>query len=183
MSPRSRGAPLPRRCARRQQRVQLRLRSGRARRESRAAGLHGRRLRPGTRDSRSETAREGAGHARGRGRLAPLGRAPGGHEHAADRVGVDPNRHEHEAIAEVCPKSLAQDVDDRLVTGVEDERDRLELKRLDLALVELCELGDEWEQTAKGLDVARQDGELGSEILDPRGQRLDQRRERLQLAR
>ena len=111
-----------------------------------------------------------------------LGRPPGSHEHATDRIGVDADRHQREAIAEICPKSLAQDVDDRLVTGIEDERNRLELQSLDLAFVELCELGDEWKQTAKRLDVARQYRGLGSEILDPRLERLDQGRDRLQLA-
>jgi hypothetical protein len=111
-----------------------------------------------------------------------LGRVPRSHDHATDRVGVDAYRHEYEAIAELAPKSLAQHVDDRLLRRVEDERDRPELEGLDPALVELCELGDEWKETAKGLDVARQDGQLGSEILDPRRQRFDQRHERLQLA-
>ena len=37
-----------------------------------------------------------------------LGRAPRSHDHATDRVGVDADRHEHEAIAELCPQSLAQ---------------------------------------------------------------------------
>ena len=105
--------------------------------------------------------------------MHPFGRAPRSYDHATDRVGVDANRHEHEAIAELCPKSLAQDVDDRLITRVEDERDRLELKRPDLALVEFCELGDEWEQTAKGLDVARQDGQ--TRFGDPRSARPEAR--------
>ena len=99
-------------------------------------------------------------------RLHPGGRAPRSHDHAPDRVGVDPHRHEHEAIAELCPQSLAQHIDDRLLRRVEDERDRLELEGFDLALVELCELGDEWKQAAKWLDVARQDGQLGLELLD-----------------
>ena len=75
---------------------------------------------------------KGRGRTRSRPRTActSVGRVPRSHDHAPDRVGVDPHRHEHEAIAELCPQSLAQDVDDRLVGRVEDERDRLELEGL-----------------------------------------------------
>ena len=47
--------------------------------------------------------------------LHSLGGAVRGDDHAADRVGIDPGRHEDEAIAELRPQSLAQRLDDRLV--------------------------------------------------------------------
>ena len=62
--------------------------------------------------------------------------------------GLDARRHKREAIAELGPQSLAQRVDDGLVGGVEDERDRIELERLDLVLVELGELWYERKQMA-----------------------------------
>ena len=172
----------PSRRARRHQRVQLRMSPVEFRGNLAQPALHGGDCAPerevlvarrqGKRTD-ALTAEDG---------LHPLERTPRSHEHATDRIGVDADRHEHEAIAEVCPKSLAQYVDDRLVTGIEDERDRLKLEGVDLPFIELCELGDEWEQTAKRLDVARQNRGLGPEILDPRSQWLDQRHERLQLS-
>src|SRR6185437_12021701 len=66
-------------------------------------------------------------------RLDPFGGSCRRHDHAPDCVGEDTYRHEHEAFGELCVKSVAQHVDDRLLSRVEDERDRVELEGLDLA--------------------------------------------------
>ena len=184
MSPRSRCARRsPRRHARREQRVQLDLRPVELGRNLAQPASPSRRLRPGTRDSRIETARARDGRVRGRGRLAPPRPRSRGvtitHPIASGSTRTATSTKRSPSSVRRASRSTSTTVSS---VGVEDERDRVELEGLDLALVELCEFGDEWQQPAKRLDVARQNGQLGSEILDPRGQRLDQRHERLQLA-
>ena len=170
MSPRSRRARRsPRRRARREQRVQLRLRPVELGGNLAQPALH--RCHCALEREILVARRQGKGTdalAAEDGLHAPRPRSAGVTITQPIASASTRDRHEHEAIAELCPQSLAQDVDDRLVPGVEDERDRLELQGLDLALVELCELGDERQQAAQGLDVARQHRELGSELLDPR---------------